>query len=95
MSKDKLLKGMVVGAIVGGLLTLTDKDTRKYVKESMQNCSKQATFYMQHPTEAFHQLNVQYNYYSKQVSSSLTTVLGILNQLQNATKQWTEKDRYE
>ncbi|GAB2534579.1 hypothetical protein [Gracilibacillus alcaliphilus] len=95
MSKEKIIKGMIAGAIVGGLLTLTNRETRNYVKQGLQQCGNRVSFYMHHPTEAIHQLNVQYDYYSKQVSSSLTAVLEILNQLQDATNKLTERDQDE
>ncbi|WP_066185863.1 MULTISPECIES: YtxH domain-containing protein [Gracilibacillus] len=95
MSRDKVIKGVIAGAVVGGLLTLTNKDTRNYVTKGVKNCGSQVSFYLHNPVEAVQQLNNQYTQYSKQLSATLTSVLDILNQVQSASNKLLERDEHE
>lgn len=87
MGKETLLKGILTGAIVGGLITLCDKETRSYVTNQLQKCGSKANYYAKHPSEAMQKLNQSYTKCSEQLSSGLTTALEMLNQLENTTSK--------
>lgn len=49
--KNQLWKGMLVGAVAGGLLSLLDKDTREIVKENLQSAAKKTAYIVRNPGE--------------------------------------------
>jgi gas vesicle protein len=49
MGKSKFLKGVIVGAAVGGLLSLLDKNTRQEVGASIKNSGDCITKYSKDP----------------------------------------------
>ncbi|GAE94409.1 hypothetical protein JCM21714_3564 [Gracilibacillus boraciitolerans JCM 21714] len=92
MGKELLVKGVVTGAVVGGLITLFDKDTRSFVSKNLQTCGSKSVYYVKHPADAIHQLNQGYAKCSKQLSSGLTFALDMLNQLQEVTQKVEKRD---
>ncbi|MCA0971927.1 YtxH domain-containing protein [Halobacillus litoralis] len=79
MGEQKLWKGVLVGAAIGGALMLLDKDTRKYVGEKSRSAGTKCSGYIQHPSEAVHALRMNYEYVSKQVNKGVEELLAILN----------------
>ncbi|MDX8046895.1 YtxH domain-containing protein [Gracilibacillus sp. S3-1-1] len=94
MGRQKLVKGIIAGAIVGGLITLTDRQTRVYVKTRLKSCSSKASYYVKNPADAVHQLNDNYTKYSELVSSGLTSVLDTLHQLPDLSEKRDEDGKY-
>lgn len=95
MGKETLIKGVFAGAIIGGIVTLTDRDTRSYVVKQVRLCGNKATYYAKHPADAIHQLNQNYSNCSKQISKGLSTAIDTLNQLQNTTSKIENKETHE
>jgi gas vesicle protein len=52
MSRTKFWKGVLLGAIAGGAISLFDRQTRKVVFENCQGASNTITYYVKHPQEA-------------------------------------------
>ncbi|MGN8646862.1 hypothetical protein ACTNEO_12115 [Gracilibacillus sp. HCP3S3_G5_1] len=95
MGKERLLKGIVTGAIVGGLITLSDRETRSFVINKLQNCGNKAAYYAKNPADAIHQLNINYTKCSEQLATRLTSTLEMLHQLQELTEKIEERDKNE
>jgi gas vesicle protein len=49
--KNQLWKGMLLGAIAGGALSLLDKETREIVKENVQSAARKVTYVVRNPRE--------------------------------------------
>ncbi|UOQ48871.1 hypothetical protein MUN88_01655 [Gracilibacillus caseinilyticus] len=81
MGKNTLVRGIAAGAIIGGLITLFDRDTRGYVGQKIKSCGDKTSFYVKNPADAMHQLNTQYTRYSQQFSANLTSALHMLDQI--------------
>ncbi|QGH33389.1 hypothetical protein GI584_04765 [Gracilibacillus salitolerans] len=92
MGKNKLIKGILTGAIVGGLITLSDRDTRSYVTRKLQVCGNKTAYYAKNPADAIHQLNLNYAKCSEQIASGLTSALHMLHQLQEVTEKIEKRD---
>ncbi|WP_163539529.1 YtxH domain-containing protein [Gracilibacillus sp. YIM 98692] len=92
MGKQTLVKGMVVGAIVGGALTLFDRNTRRFVTNQLNQSRQEAVYYIKHPAEAVHQLNEGYGKVSNQFSDRLSQALEFLNQVQEISNKKGNKE---
>lgn len=79
MGQHKLWKGVFIGAVVGGAIMLIDRDTRKYVGEKSQTTGSACKNYMKHPSEAIHNLRVNYEYLSNRINKGVEDLLEILN----------------
>ncbi|WP_428910982.1 YtxH domain-containing protein [Niallia sp. Krafla_26] len=53
---SKFWKGVVLGAIAGGAISLFDRETRKNVIDYCQKTTGKVTYYAKHPQEAANQL---------------------------------------
>ncbi|MCM3726286.1 YtxH domain-containing protein [Neobacillus cucumis] len=49
--KNQFWKGMLLGAIAGGALSLLDKDTREAMKENVKRTSGMVGYIVRHPDE--------------------------------------------
>ncbi|MEH7118160.1 YtxH domain-containing protein [Neobacillus vireti] len=49
--KNQFWKGMLLGAIAGGALSLLDKDTREAMKENVKKTSGRVSYIVRHPDE--------------------------------------------
>ncbi|SER57701.1 hypothetical protein SAMN04487944_106113 [Gracilibacillus ureilyticus] len=86
MGKQLLIKGMIAGAVVGGLLTLFDRDTRSFVNKKCLQSKDNLKYYAKHPADFVHQINENYQKCSKQLTSGLSTAMDMLQQLEDVTR---------
>ncbi|PLS05795.1 YtxH domain-containing protein [Neobacillus cucumis] len=49
--KNQFWKGMLLGAVAGGVLSLLDKDTREAMKENVIKTSSKVSYIVRHPGE--------------------------------------------
>lgn len=56
MGKRKLITGIIVGASVGGLVTLFNKDAREYAKEGLSELKVKTSDYVDNPSLAIHKV---------------------------------------
>ena len=49
--KNQFWKGMLLGAIAGGALTLLDKDTREVMRDNVKKTSGKVGYILRHPDE--------------------------------------------
>jgi gas vesicle protein len=85
MGKQLLLKGLITGVVVGGLLTLLNRDTRQYVNGKCLQSKENIRYYMKHPADFVHQINSTYQKCSSQLTNGLTQAVEILQQLEEIT----------
>lgn len=72
MGKQKLVKGIIFGAVIGGLVSLGDRDTRRYVRSKCQVTKQRAQFYIKNPSDLVRELNQFYQKGSEQLSTGLS-----------------------
>ncbi|QDP39336.1 YtxH domain-containing protein [Radiobacillus deserti] len=61
MGRSKLMKGIFIGAAVGGALSLLDRDTRKEVSNHVKAMINTSKYYKNHPTEALQDVQAFYS----------------------------------
>ncbi|WP_079479280.1 hypothetical protein [Halobacillus salinus] len=83
MGQQKLWKGMLIGAAVGGGLMLLDKDTRSYVGQRGRSAGSTCKGYIKQPSQAIHSLRVNYEYVSKQLNKGVEELLELLSKLED------------
>lgn len=83
MGQSKLLKGVFLGAVIGGAIALVDKDTREYVGDKSRKTGRKCQGYIQHPSEAIHSLRVSYDSFSSQISKGVEELLELLQKAES------------
>ena len=97
MSNRKLFRGIVIGAVVGGLVTLLDRETRTYTLEKLKDTQSKTSYYVKNPSVAIHGLRENYQQFSEQLVSGVNSTIQMLGQLQeildsvNQTEEQQEK----
>lgn len=51
MGSNKFWKGILMGALAGGAISLLDRDTRQSVLEGVKKGAKGVSYYITHPSE--------------------------------------------
>ncbi|WP_226035372.1 YtxH domain-containing protein [Aquibacillus saliphilus] len=82
MSNRKLIRGIIIGAAVGGLVTMFDRNTRNDVLDQLKTSSRTANNYVKNPSEAFYNLRNSYETISTDLTRGINSVLTILTQVQ-------------
>ncbi|MCU9614513.1 YtxH domain-containing protein [Caldibacillus lycopersici] len=59
MGESKFVKGVLIGAVIGGTLSLLDKDTRKNILEKGKAVGGKLKTYIQDPKETIHNMQVK------------------------------------
>jgi gas vesicle protein len=78
MGQSKLVKGVLAGAAIGGVLMLLDKETRGYMGEKSRAAGTKCKGYMTQPSELIHSVRINYEYMSKQLNKGVEDLLEIL-----------------
>lgn len=90
MSEQKFVKGMIIGAVAGGLITLIDKNTRDNVCMRPKGTGGRANYYIQHPSEAVHEVRECYDKMASDLSKGADEALGTLSQVQATLEKVSE-----
>lgn len=83
MGKKTLFSSIAIGAVVGGALSLFNKETRSYVKQKSSEAADQASYYAQHPNEAISNLKQTVTDVTSKIEENKTGALNTLDQVEN------------
>lgn len=83
MGKKTLLSSIAVGAVVGGLVSLFNKETRDYVVDKGSQVKDQANYYVNHPNEAVENLKSTVINVTGMIEDNKTGALNALDQVEN------------
>ncbi|WP_079708793.1 YtxH domain-containing protein [Paraliobacillus ryukyuensis] len=92
MGKNLLVKGMILGALAGGALTLFDHDTRKEVKYKVKKINSRTTYYFRHPSDFVAEVRNQYQAASTMMTRQLNTASKFLADMEVLIEQSTKAD---
>ncbi|WP_101846125.1 hypothetical protein [Halobacillus sp. Marseille-P3879] len=92
MAENKLLKGIVAGALIGGAVMLCDKNTRRYVTGKSKNAAVCCRSYIDQPSEAIHEIRVSYESFSNKLNNGIDNLLVLLKKTEEALTKIGELD---
>lgn len=94
MGKRKLITGMVVGALIGGVVALFDRETRGYTKQKLSSAKSASLYCLKNPSEAvgnfkqaFDQLHENVTYQAENAINALEQVEETLGKVTNRIKK--------
>lgn len=91
--RNKLVEGIVIGAIIGGAVSLFDKETRSSVIQGSKKLKDKTTTLIQHPelvTDTVKQKYETIRTTIEQVSEDVSFVAGKVEKLKETTPQVME-----
>ncbi|MDT0149586.1 YtxH domain-containing protein [Priestia aryabhattai] len=91
--RNKLVEGMVIGAIIGGAVSLFDKETRSSVIQGSKKLKDKTTTLIQHPELVTDTVKEKYETIRttiEQVSEDVSFVAGKVEKLKETTPQVME-----
>ncbi|RKQ31375.1 YtxH domain-containing protein [Oceanobacillus halophilus] len=91
MGKRRLITGMVLGATVGTVVALFDKDTRDYAKTLTDNAKSNTTYYFKHPAEAVETVRNTVDRLNQTVASGADNAINALEQVETTIDKFTNK----
>ncbi|GGM30164.1 hypothetical protein GCM10011351_15380 [Paraliobacillus quinghaiensis] len=95
MGKGLMYKGIFLGAVIGGALTLLDHDTRRGAKLLVNKTKVKANFYKNHPAIFAADLRNQYEHLSASLLSGMNSTIQMLASIEGLIEQVEDKRRIE
>lgn len=92
MGKRKLFLGALTGAIVGGLITLFDRETRNYTKGKLSIMKSSTSYIIKNPSEAVHQFQTTFDQFNDKFTSGAESTLNALDQVQTTLAKMGNKN---
>lgn len=91
--KNQFWKGILLGAIAGGALSLLDKDTREAMKENLKKTSSNVGYIVRHPDEISERMKetaAKFKSTFETVSEDINFITEKVEELRELTPQVTE-----
>ena len=91
--KNQFWKGMLFGAIAGGVISLLDKDTRQVMKENVQTASGKVSYIVRNPGEIAQKVKETAGKLKEtvvQVSEDISYITDKVDELRELTPQVTD-----
>ncbi|HLR80853.1 MAG TPA: YtxH domain-containing protein [Bacillota bacterium] len=95
MGRRKLFTGIIVGAVVGGLTSLVDREVREYTKKKCSSFKETSGYYIKHPSEAVRKARVRFDEVNQTVSKGVTNTINALEQVEEALDSVTNSSKME
>lgn len=84
MGKRKLMTGIIVGASIGGLISLMNEDARKYAKEKANEAVDNVQQCIKNPAETVKQVREKVETLNEAISSNASSAVNALEQVENS-----------
>jgi len=91
MGKRTFWSGIIVGAIVGGAVSLFNRDARSYVKELSEQTADQVSYYAQNPTEAVDGVKNTVLFVTDTIERNSSGAMNTLDQVENTLNKVIKK----
>ncbi|RLL40365.1 YtxH domain-containing protein [Oceanobacillus piezotolerans] len=95
MGRRRLVSGMVIGATVGSIIALLDKDTRDYAKDRLEVAKERSSYYIQHPSEAIENIRESVDRMNQTIASGADNAINALEQVEGTIEKFTNKNHQE
>lgn len=93
MGKRNLITGVVLGAIVGGAVSLLNKETRDYAKSEMSLISDKTGYMIQNPGQSIRELQTALIETAENAANSLDGALNAVDQVENTINEIRKEDK--
>ncbi|MEC5424173.1 YtxH domain-containing protein [Virgibacillus sp. C22-A2] len=92
MGKRKLVLGILAGAVVGGLTTLYDRETRAYTRYKLSTMRSRSKYLIKNPSKAVHNMRTTFDTLNQNFTSGVESVINVLEQVEETFEKVTNKN---
>src|SRR5699024_5771445 len=92
MGKRKLYTGIAIGAAVGGLIALLDRDARSYAKQKFHDAKDATMYYAKHPSEGVQNIKDKYGQFNTTFTSGADNAINALEQVEETIEKFSKKE---
>lgn len=93
MGKRKLFTGMIVGAILGGLTAITNKEARDYAKEKLSTARSKTSYFIKNPSDALNNTRTAFERFNESFASGAENTINALDQIEQTVDKLIDKDK--
>ncbi|WP_077624325.1 hypothetical protein [Sediminibacillus massiliensis] len=94
MSESKLLKGIIIGATVGGLISLADKSTRVEVSRNLKKAGDRTNYYLKNPSDVIQGVRSCYEQLASNLFTGADSVVEMLSDIQQTIEKVSSTDEH-
>lgn len=87
MNKRNICTGMLVGAIVGGLVSLFNQDTRHYAKNKLNETKDSSKYYLKNPSESIQKTREQLKKWNNILNENVEGATNALEQVEDTIRK--------
>ena len=91
VGRNKLFRGIIIGAVVGGIVALFDKDARGYAKSKAADTSTTTKYYLKNPSEAIHNVRMTVDRLNRDLTKGVESTVNALEQVEDTLEKLTKK----
>jgi len=91
MGKRTLLTGIIVGASIGGLISLLDEDAREYAKQSLSQSREALLDCAKNPTEAVNKARNSVQSINNLIADNANNAVNALEQVESSLDKVLKK----
>lgn len=90
MGKRNLLIGIITGAVIGGAVSLFNRETRDYVKTKCGEVKANSSYYVKNPSEAVYKARETVETFNRALSSGADNAINALEQVGDTLEKFTK-----
>lgn len=90
MGKKKLCTHIIIGAVVGGLIALTNKEVRQYTKTKLDVAQEKTSALMQNPSETIKTTRLKFEKFSESFSDGAANTINALDQIEQTLEKFID-----
>lgn len=88
MGKRKILTGIILGASVGGLVTLFNREARDYAKDGLSNLKDKTAEYVENPSTAISKVKDTVHQISSLVDNNADSAINAIEQVEKTVNKF-------
>lgn len=92
MGKRKLITGVILGAVIGGLVALTNREARVYTKGKLTCATERTKYYMKNPSEAVRNIRETVDQVNDKLVYHSANTVQTLAQVEETLDKMVKKD---
>ncbi|WP_217589787.1 YtxH domain-containing protein [Lentibacillus saliphilus] len=91
MGKNKFWTSVAIGAIVGGLVALVDRDTRHYAANKLSDLKTGTSYCITHPSDTVRRLRMTVGHYNDAFMANADQAINALEQVEDTIDKFQSK----
>ena len=93
MGKRKLLVGMIGGAVIGGIVTLFDSETRGYAKQKLMEVKDTSSEALKNPSATIRNFQTSFDEFGQKLNYQAKNAINALEQVESTLEKVSRKNK--